>query len=192
VVGNGVSNEFSTRGNAFESSKPYIFTVGNRKAHKNELLALKAFAKSELVNSHNYYFSGVSSPELDRIIKDLNIKDKIFFSGRLSDQQLAEFYRGADALLFPSLYEGFGLPVIEAMSCGLPVITSNSTSLKEIAGDAALLVNPNNIDEIVNALNVVCRNEELRSELIEKGLNQAAKYSWSSTITMIARELNSL
>ena len=90
-------------------------------------------------------------------------------------------YRGAAALVFPSLYEGFGLPVAEAMACGTPVVTSNTTALPEVAGDAALLVNPESAEEISAAIYRVVSDPALRSTLRERGLRQAGKFSWANT-----------
>ncbi|MCK4263643.1 MAG: glycosyltransferase family 4 protein, partial [Candidatus Aminicenantes bacterium] len=87
-------------------------------------------------------------------------------------------YSGAEIFLYPSLYEGFGLPVLEAMSCGSPVITSNLSSLPEVAGDAAILVDPMNVEEIVQAMEKLLRDRELRKELKRKSLERAKFFSW--------------
>jgi glycosyltransferase involved in cell wall biosynthesis len=101
------------------------------------------------------------------------------------EAQLPSLYRSAEALVFASLYEGFGLPVLEAMACGTPVITSNTTALPEVAGDAAVLVDPTSVDQIAEAMGRINRDSSLRKSLRSKGLIQAKRYSWESTIARV-------
>ncbi|WP_174507944.1 glycosyltransferase family 4 protein [Klebsiella oxytoca] len=192
VVGNGVSASFTPKGDVFEIDSKYILSIGNRKKHKNESRAIEAFSKSTLSRTHKYLFTGDASEELISMAEKLNLQDKVVFLGKVSDEHLAAIYRGAEMLLFPSLYEGFGLPVVEAMACGTPVITSNGTSLREVAGDAAILVDPLNVDEIIAAINKLNSNIKYRNELVEKGLSQSQKYTWEKTISCVKNELLSL
>jgi glycosyltransferase involved in cell wall biosynthesis len=97
------------------------------------------------------------------------------------DAQLPSLYRSAQALVFASLYEGFGLPVLEAMACGTPVVTSNTSALPEVAGGAALLVDPTSVEQIAEAMKRIVCDSTLRQQLREKGLTRAAKFSWAST-----------
>lgn len=189
VVGNGVSDAFNDGVPPYEHEKPFIFIAGNRKLHKNEHAALRSFAKSSLRNSHSVMMTGNVTEELSSLIKELGITDDTIFRGRVTDKELASIYKGASVLFFPSLYEGFGLPVIEAMSCGTPVITSNTTSLGEISGDAALLVDPTNINEMTYALESVCTDEHLRKALILKGFERCKRYTWENTINIIKEKL---
>ncbi|HDZ0968186.1 TPA: glycosyltransferase family 4 protein, partial [Klebsiella pneumoniae] len=115
--------------------------------------------------------------------------NRIKFMGRVDNETLAQLYKGANMLLFPSLYEGFGLPVIEAMACGTPVITSNVTSLPEIAGDAALLVDPINHGDISLAIEKIYYDIALRQKLVEEGLKQVKKFTWQKTINNVKNEL---
>ena len=92
-------------------------------------------------------------------------------------------------MIFPSLYEGFGLPVLEAMACGVPVVTANVTAMPEVAGDAALLVDPTSVEQIAAAIEEVVSHGSLRQKLTEKGLLQAAKFSWNNTIAKVHGEL---
>ncbi|MEF3090107.1 glycosyltransferase family 4 protein [Raoultella scottii] len=187
VVGNGVSAEFHSNIEPHEGN--YILVVGNRKRHKNELRALEAFSNANLAKDINLYFTGEQSEELDSYIKNQHLQDRVFFMGRLDNNKLASLYKGARMLLFPSLYEGFGLPVIEAMACGTPVITSNTTSLPEVSGDAAILVNPLNVDEIKEAIESLNCNPELCNKLVEKGLERAKMFSWENTVERIKNGL---
>ena len=105
-------------------------------------------------------------------------RSRLIFSGYVEEEDLPTLYSGAVAFVFPSLYEGFGLPALEAMACGTPVITSNTTSLPEVVGDAAVLVDPLDVDELCEAMSKVLDDESLRTELRLKGLMRAAEFSW--------------
>lgn len=192
VVGNGVSDEFSQNCNLHSPGYKYIFVVGNRKEHKNEERALLGFIQAQIDKEVKIVFSGDPSDKLIELAKSHNIEDKIIFSGRLSNIKLAEYYKGAEFLLFPSLYEGFGLPVIESMACGTPVITSKNTSLGEVAGNAAYLVDPLDQQSITKAIEELYFNNELRAILSKKGLERAKIYTWEKTIAKIETSLNTL
>ncbi|HHT5678574.1 TPA: glycosyltransferase family 4 protein [Raoultella planticola] len=188
VVGNGVSEEFNPNIKPYEGK--YILVVGNRKRHKNELRALKAFSIANIPKDINLLFTGEQSEELESYISNHNLQDRVFFMGRVDNNKLASLYKGARMLLFPSLYEGFGLPVIEAMACGTPVITSNTTSLPEVSGDAAILVDPLNINEIKAAIESLNFDSELCSKLIKRGLERAKMFSWENTAEKIKKGLD--
>lgn len=193
VVGNGVSEEFidlKSQGNGLHNE--YILVVSNRKKHKNESRILASFQKAAIPPSVKLVFTGEPTEEITKEINLKGLQDRVVFKGRVDNNDLALLYKNSLFLLFPSLYEGFGLPVIEAMSCGTAVITSNTTSLPEIAGNAAILVNPESIDEISAAIQNLYFNQDLRSKLIEKGLTQAQKYSWNTTSNLIKDFLNHL
>jgi glycosyltransferase involved in cell wall biosynthesis len=106
----------------------------------------------------------------------------IHLTGFIDEEDKALLYQHALAFLYPSFYEGFGLPILEAMQCGTPVITSDATSMPEVAGEAAILVNPNEPKELRSAIHEVYRDETLRAALIEKGLAQAEKFSWKKAV----------
>ncbi|HBS1747219.1 TPA: glycosyltransferase family 4 protein [Klebsiella pneumoniae] len=192
VVGNGVSKEFSTDSKPHQPGYKYIFVVGNRKQHKNEERALLGFINAQIDKDVKIVFSGDPSTTLIDLAKRNNAESRVIFSGRLSNTKLAEYYKGAEFLLFPSLYEGFGLPVIESMACGTPVITSDNTSLGEVAGDAAYLVNPNDQEHITKAIEELYKNEKLRVELKKKGIKRAQIFSWQETIAKVESSLKSL
>lgn len=189
VVGNGVSPDFHLNVIPHFESEPYILMVSNRKLHKNEERAIRAYSNSSGRNKFKILITGYSDEKLDELCQELDISNNVIFLGRLSDQQLASVYKGSLFLLFPSLYEGFGLPVVEAMACGTPVLTSNSTSLVEIAGDAALLVDPKNIDEITAAIEKLIDDELLRRDLILKGFERAKLYSWKNTVSLVKKHI---
>ncbi len=160
---------------------PYVLCVSNRKRHKNEFRVLEAFANSGLAASLHLVFSGNPVPEIARRIQRDHINGKVHFLGIVPEAKLPSLYRGAEALVFPSLYEGFGLPVLEAMACGTPVVTSNLTGMPEVAGGAALLVDPASVEQIADGVRRVVLDPSLRAELQKKGPARAAHFSWART-----------
>ena len=112
-------------------------------------------------------------------------KDDIVFTGRLIVEDLSKVMASATALVYASKFEGFGIPIIEAMRCRTPVITSNVTSMPEIAGEAALLVNPDSVDEILEALKIISSDENLRKKLINAGFERAAFFSWDKSAELL-------
>ena len=112
------------------------------------------------------------------MIKEYRLGHKIIVLGFVPQDYLPYFYNGAFAFIFPSFYEGFGLPVLEAMRCGVPVICSDRSSLPEVAGNATLFVNPQDLNSIINAIKKMAENESLRNQLIKDGFSQAKKFSW--------------
>jgi glycosyltransferase involved in cell wall biosynthesis len=110
-------------------------------------------------------------------------------TGYVSDERLPALYSGALAVVYPSLYEGFGLPPLEAMACGAPVVTSNTTSIPEVTGDAAVLVNPHDPEQIGAAIVRVARDSTLRAELSRRGLSRASNFSWDTSARTTLRVL---
>jgi glycosyltransferase involved in cell wall biosynthesis len=157
----------------------FILYVGNRKPHKNVERLIEAYSR---VNTDGKLaMSGDPDDNLNSLIIKLNLVDKVCFTGNIADSDLPVVYNLAELFVFPSLYEGFGLPPIEAMACGTPVITSNVSSLPEVVEDAAILVNPYDVSELANAITSVLSNEDTYQKLIEKGLAQAKKFTWEET-----------
>jgi glycosyltransferase involved in cell wall biosynthesis len=191
-VGNGVGEEFTPEGAAGLLPFPYILCVSNRRPHKNEFRQLEAFARSGLDSQIRLVFTGESAPALQQVIERHNIQHRVCFLGKVPDERLPSIYRGALALLFTSLYEGFGLPAVEAMACGTPVVTSNTTSLPEVTGDAALLVNPTSVEETAAAIKRVVNDGDLRAAMRSRGLAQAAKHTWGQTAKLVRDLVHSL
>ena len=179
-VGNGVSEIFSRDVGLHQPGYEYIFCVSNRRGNKNEEGVIKAFAASRLPSAVRLVVTGSSTPELLQLSAREGVKDRIIFAGRLSELQLAQYYRGAVMLLFPSFYEGFGLPIIEAFASDTPVITSNVTSMPEIAGDGAILVNPYSVAEISQAIERIYDDRVLRGILVEKGRLRQQAFTWNA------------
>ncbi len=165
---------------------PYILDISRLMPHKNIDALIKAY------NIYRQKFAGieklviVGSPMLDYektydLAKANPYKDDIQFINFVDQQDLNAIYSAAAVFVFPSLSEGFGLPVLEAMAAGTPVITSNTTSLPEVGGEAAILIDPLDIEKMAEAMRQVLSNENLRNEMIGKGLGQAKKFSWAKT-----------
>ena len=124
---------------------------------------------------------GWQNEEVKMIYENLKFKTDVIFVGRVEIEELARITGSAFALLYVSLFEGFGVPPLEAMKCGVPVIASNVSSLPEVCGDGALLVSPNSIEQISAAILQISTNESLRQNLIEKGILQAQKFTWKKS-----------
>jgi glycosyltransferase involved in cell wall biosynthesis len=187
-VGNGVSHAFVPATSAPDADRRYFLYVGNHKPHKNFGRLLQAFARADL-QDHALVSTGTSTPELQREITSLNIEGRVTFVGQISDEHLAKLYQGATALVLVSLYEGFGLPLVEAMACGAPVITSNLASMPEVAGDAGLYVNPRDVGAISDALIQLSSDRQLRELLRSRGLDRARLYSWDATAVRVNEAL---
>jgi glycosyltransferase involved in cell wall biosynthesis len=168
----------------------YLLCVSNRKPHKNEFRMVEAFAKAALSKDVHLVFTGERTMDLAHWIELQGVSSRVNFAGVVPEEKLPSLYRGAHALVFASLYEGFGLPVLEAMACGTPVITSNVTAMPEISGDAALLVDPTSVKQIAGAMEQAVSDNSLRQELREKGLARASQFSWASTTERVKRLLD--
>lgn len=188
-VGCGVSPEYKPDGDRYGLHFPYLLCVSNRKPHKNELRVLEAFAHAELDVQTHLVFTGDSTPELLRCADRCGIGSRVQFVGLVPEEKMPSLYRGAQALVFPSLYEGFGLPLVEAMACGTPVITSNGTSLSEVAGNAAVLIDPTSVEQIASAMELTLSDTSLRQRLRGKGLIRAAQFSWVNTVAKVHKAL---
>jgi glycosyltransferase involved in cell wall biosynthesis len=166
--------------------RPYILNVGTLEPRKNLDGLLKAFAAAKKKGiPHQLVVTGAKGWGESRIaplVKDLGIEGSVTFTGFIADDDLTHLYREADFFVYPSLYEGFGLPVLESMACGTPVLTSNSSSIPEVAGDAALLVDPQSESELSSAILKLAGDEGLRLSMRGKGLAQAGKFSWERTV----------
>jgi glycosyltransferase involved in cell wall biosynthesis len=136
-------------------------------------------------------FTGEPEPEIMKCIEQQRVKERVHFTGIVPEAKLPALYRGANALVFPSLYEGFGLPVLEAMACGTPIVTANTTAMPEVAGDAALLVDPRSVEQIAHAIEQVVNDNSLRLCLREKGVARAAQFSWDRTRERVNEALRS-
>jgi glycosyltransferase involved in cell wall biosynthesis len=185
----GVDSEYRPDGERFESSFPYLLCVSNRKPHKNEYRLLAAFARSKIASDLHLILTGTLTRELAGCIAQFHLEERVHLIGKVPEAKLPALYRGARALVFVSLYEGFGLPLLEAMACGTPVITSNVTAMPEIAAGAACLVDPTSLGDIAAGIEQITGDSCLREELREKGLARAAQFSWERTAHAVRQAL---
>ena len=187
-VGCGVDPAYRPAGESYGLQFPYLLCVSNRKRHKNEFRIVEAFAKADLDPGVHLVFTGETATEISACIEKFGLSQKVYFAGVVPETELPALYRGAEALVFPSLYEGFGLPILEAMACGTPVVTANVTAMPEVAGGAALLVDPTSVEQIASAMEQIVSDISLRQRLRNKGLARAEEFSWASTAARV-REL---
>ena len=165
----------------YKINKKYILFVGTLQPRKNIVRLIEAFSKIHHQQQLNLVIVGKKGWMYEEILeapKQYGIENQIKFLEFVPDEDLSLLYKNALCFVLPSLYEGFGLPVLEAMTQGCPVITSNVSSLPEAGGDAALYVNPEDVDEIAAKMQSLVKDEELRKTLIEKGYKQVKKFSW--------------
>jgi glycosyltransferase involved in cell wall biosynthesis len=195
VIYNGVDDVFRRRLDeeevaaklhGFRLKRPYLLFVGNPKPHKNVENLLRGFARALELAPGDATLACVGdrdgeSARLRFLCRSLGIAERVAFLGHVPDDDLPALYQGALAFLYPSLYEGFGLPVVEAMASGVPVITSTSAALREVAGGSADLVNPHDVDDIAKAIALIITSPEHRSELAAKGSLRSADFDWKST-----------
>lgn len=170
----------------FNFNKPYILYIGGFSLRKNVRDLILSFDKiyKDLNEPHVLLLAGSIKDEGKKLVElteSLESKENIIFTGFIEDDLLPTLYNGAEAFVYPSLYEGFGLPPLESMSCKTPVITSNITSIPEVTGDACILINPFNKNELENALVTLLNNEDLKNNLSQKGYERSLQFSWRNT-----------
>jgi glycosyltransferase involved in cell wall biosynthesis len=169
--------------------QPFVLGLGTLHPRKNYNRLIYAFAQIADVSrrldgrpiTHNLVIVGKQGWLFDSIKADaarLGLRTRLIFPGYAEDDDLPALYRAADLFVFPSLYEGFGLPPLEAMACGTPVITSNVSSLPEVVGDAGLTVDPTDIYELANAMSRALQDRALREQMVNSGLARASEFTW--------------
>lgn len=168
----------------------YLLYLGTIEPRKNIRALIEAYA---VLHSKDAYIpqlvlsggNGWLNDDIYGAVKELQLEDKVIFTGYVDQEDSPVLMKNALAFLFPSLYEGFGMPVIEAMACGTPVMTSNSSSLAEIAGDAALLVDEKSVKSISEGIRKLIKDTELREELSEKGLKHCRQFTWERSANVL-------
>jgi glycosyltransferase involved in cell wall biosynthesis len=176
--------------NSLKDGTPYILTVGAGSPRKNLWRVLEAFERIREVVPHHLVMvggSGWANTEVNRRVSGSGSADRIHHVGYVTDGQLHHLYREASALVYASLYEGFGLPVLEAMASGCPVVASNLSSLTEVAGDAAVMVDPRKVSEIADGITAVCTDDRLSTDLRDRGRHQSSRFTWESCIHQMVR-----
>ena len=191
VIYNGIV-PLAAEGNWFDNKteilqgKKYVFSVGSRDPRKNMSRLVLAWnnVREEIKNGRTLAIAGKAAKAFAKE-KFPNIPKDVVFLGYIPDDLLFSWYKRADAFVFPSLYEGFGLPAIEAMSCSTPVLVSNKGSLPEICGDAALYCNPYNVTDIADKLSQLLTDKILVEELRKRGIERAKLFSWGKSAKQI-------
>jgi glycosyltransferase involved in cell wall biosynthesis len=181
-VGNGVGFPFLADGKKYDPGYPYLLYVGSRKPHKNLPRLLQAYSISGVRKDVRLLLSGEPDQQIAAEINRLGLEGSVCFRDLSNDGELSNAYRGATAFVFPSLYEGFGLPPLEAMACGVPVLTSNVCSLPEVVADAAILVDPLSVEDIAGGIRALVEDSARRARLREKGLVRSKAFSWVETV----------
>ena len=177
----------------FSDNKPYFIFIGNFSYRKNIHGIVKGYdhyrnqggtSKFVMVGNPLWHYK-----EMDHALAESNYAEDIIFTGRLEIEDLVMAMGGAQALVFPSFFEGFGIPVVEAFACGTPVICSNNTSLPEIAGDAALFVDAHDTDAIGTKMHMIEKNISNTKTLIDKGFQRKENFSWEHTANKVKTAL---
>jgi glycosyltransferase involved in cell wall biosynthesis len=194
VVYNGVKDVFNPRSvseretikEKYTEGREYFIYIGAIQPRKNLVNLLKAFSifKKRLQSNMKLVIAGRlawKNEEFLELIKTYKYRSDVVLTGYLPEEELSAILSSAYALVYPSLFEGFGVPVVEAMKCEVPVLTSEKTSMEEAAGDAALYFNPNNYQDIADKMMLIYKDENLRKQLIEKGKLNVVKYSWEKS-----------
>lgn len=171
----------------FRIARPFVLTVGDLQPRKNQIGLIRAFA--ELIRAHPQLphvlvLAGKDtwfSPKVREAARQSSVADRIHFAGFVSDTDLLHLYNACDLFVFPSFYEGFGLPVLEAMACGRAVACSRTSAMPEVADGAGILFDPYSTGEIVRAMADLLRDAELRARMERLGLQRASRFSWRST-----------
>jgi glycosyltransferase involved in cell wall biosynthesis len=177
-----------------------ILYVGSEQPRKNVPFILEALKQLKR-KIPEIKFLKIGAPQVSgarekllELIEMLSLQEEVIFVGYVSENDITKYYNAADLFVYPSLYEGFGMPPLEAMACGTPVVTSNVTSLPEVVADSAITIDPHNIDAFVNAMYDVLTDEKLRETMINKGLKRAQLFNWEKSAKEMRRvyeQLNS-
>lgn len=165
----------------------YIIYIGTIQPRKNLIRLMEAVARIEGLKLMIVGKTGWEYEEILLAPKKLGIEDRVEFKGYLSTDKLADLLAGAQAFVLPSLWEGFGIPVVEAMAAGVPVIVSNVSSLPEVVGNAGLLVDPYSVDQIEQAIRTLVTDKKLREKYVKLGLIQSQKFSWSKMAKQVLK-----
>ena len=178
------------------TDQKYILSLCSLNKRKNLAFLIESFIdfleKNPDIIDLNLVLAGPKGWLMDEMFNSISnaekYKDKIILTGFIDDKDINMIYNSAFMFVFPSFAEGFGLPVLEAMQCGIPVISSNTTSLPEVYGDAAIGINPTSVEELEKSIHEIYFNNDIRNKLIEDGLKQSKKFSWKKTVDNIVNE----
>ena len=198
VAYNGISEGFYPRNETkneetkfnFSSGCPYFLYVGSIHPRKNIPVLLQAFDafKNEFGTSHKLLLCGQlfwGMGEIEKVFRNMKFKEDVVLTGRVEETHLQEIYSAADCLTYVPYFEGFGIPLVEAMSSGIPIITGNISCMPEIVGKAALLVNPHEVNEIKHAMHTISSDNSIRERLIKEGNLRSTAFNWDKSADII-------
>jgi glycosyltransferase involved in cell wall biosynthesis len=198
VVHNGVDSRFCPMSKEeraalrdsfrFPDQGTHVVLVTGSQSYKNHLTSLRVVARLQGVTKHpvQLVWLGRDNYDHEECLGKVELNNPVIHLSNLSAERLVSLYNSVDCLLFPSWYEGFGWPPLEAMACGTPVVTSNAASLPEVVADAALIAPPNDIDGLTEAVKVLLEDEDLRSEYIKRGYHNASRFTWNRCASKVA------
>jgi glycosyltransferase involved in cell wall biosynthesis len=170
IVPNAISAAFASQSTALVNDKPFIFYAGNRRSFKNVPMMVRAFVTSGLAREgFELVLTGAPDEELLAIARAAGVENALQFHGFLDEAEIVAHYKAATCVAYLSKYEGFGLPVLEAWACDAPILLAKASCLPEVGGDAALYVDPDRLDDIVQGMRSLCLQHEIRCDLIERG-----------------------
>jgi len=176
--------------------QPYLFYIGRLEKKKNTPALIEAYALARQKGiKDNLCLAGMASYGYDEIkymISEFGMQNHVKISGWINEEDVPALFSGATAFVFPSLYEGFGIPILQAMACGVPVVASNSTAIPEVAGGAALLFDSNNVQDMAEKISQISKDQTLKNELIERGLIRAKDFSWGKCAKEVLNQINNL
>lgn len=190
VVYNAVNDSFKFQCN--ESKENFFLAVSSIKENKNFVSILYAYKKvhAKFPDFKLVIVGDLHSSAFNKISLQYLLEEGVECIGRISDEELQKWYNKAFCFLFPSYYEGFGIPVIEAQSCGCPVIAANTSSLPEICGDSVLYCNPYSVDDIAAQMECIIQQKDLYNELVKRGFENVARFSWDNSVKKIREVLS--
>jgi glycosyltransferase involved in cell wall biosynthesis len=197
IAFNGVDSQFTPALEQKISEKPYFLFVGSIHPRKNLKRLLLAFDKFKNEYVSNYQLLVVGDPyfwsdEMKRSLEQMKFKKDVIFKAYASVETLVDYYQNAIALMFVSYFEGFGIPIVEAMACGCPVVVATNTACQEIAGEAALEVDPFDYNDIASKMHLISSDVMLRKQLANKGIERAKNFTWDKTCDEIDKSLHKL
>lgn len=189
-----IKNETPKQYEKYDIKCRYILSVGTIEPRKNHIRLIKAFEllKKEYKEEIKLVIVGQKGWLYQNIMKEIETNKDIIYLGYLTKEELLIFYQKASVFIYPSLYEGFGLPLLEAMKCGVPIISSHLDVIKEVVDDAAILINPEKIEEIKEAMYKILTCQNIKDKLVAKGLERVKKFSWKKTAQETLKVYNEL
>lgn len=192
VVYNAVASFFyNSENDIIKTNEKYILAVSSIDPRKNFTRLLKSLAYVENENIKLYVVGGqntIYSTSVKKLNKNI-LSERVKWLGRVSDKELKQYYINATCFVYPSLYEGFGIPPLEAMACGTPTIVSAIPSIEEVCKDASLYINPYDEKDIADKINILLRNEDLQRSLVGKGYKRYVKFNWRKSASLLAEEV---